>query len=157
MRKTAQNKVKNLGSSLSKQQRNALDYWNGATSQLEKTSRSVLDLFRRNNDKKNYSKYESQYEDFKGMRNGLSKDVNRAIHSNNLKHMEEVIGNAVKKLKDMVYLHTEPSEKHPLQKSMSEEYDDALLALTDCMAKLRKKLQIVGLFQYYCVHEKILQ
>lgn len=133
----------NIGQSLSKQQKNALDYWNGATSQLEKTGRSVLDLFHRNNDKKNYSTYESQYVKFKRMHNALSTNVHAAIQSNNLQHMEEVIGNAVKKLKAMVYLH---NAGNPLQRTMSEEYDEALLALTKCMTQLRKKLQIVGLF-----------
>lgn len=149
MKKTVQQKESNLGTnigeSLTKHQKNCIDYWNGATSQLEKTSRSVLDLFRRFNDKKNYTKYERQYDDFKSMHNVLSKNVKKAIQSNNLQHMETVIGDAVKKLKDMVYLHSKPSEGNSLKKSMSEEYDEALLALTKCMTQLRKKLQIVGL------------
>lgn len=133
-------------SPLSKHQKNALDFWNGATNQLEKTSRSVLDLFRRNNDNTNYTKYESQLDSFKSARNALRKDVDNAIQTNNLKHMEEVINDAVKKLKTKIYLHVTPAEKYQLQSSMSEEYNEALVALTKCMAQLRKKLQIVGLF-----------
>lgn len=146
MSKTIPKKAITNVSTLSKQQKNALDYWNGAISQLEKTSRSVLELFRRNNDSQNYTKYESLYDDFKTMRNTLAKDVRSAIQTNNLKHMEEVITNAVKKLKDKIYLHAIPSENYQLQSSMSEEYDQALSALTKCMAQVRKKLQIVGVF-----------
>lgn len=145
MRKSVPSKATNVRP-LSKQQKNAFDYWNGATSQLEKTSRSVLELFRRNNDRENYAKYENQYDDFKRMYNALTKDVGNAIQSNNLKHMEQVIADAVKKLKDKIYLHVTSSEKNQLQSSMSEEYDEALLALKKCMEQVRKKLQIVGLF-----------
>lgn len=145
MRKTIPTKATNI-SQLSKQQKNALDYWNGATNQLDKTSRSVLDLFRRNNDSKNYTKYESQYDGFKIMLNTLTKDVNNAIKLNNSKHMEEVIANSVKKLKDKIYLHVTPPDKYQLQSSMSEEYDEALLALKGCMEQVRKKLQVVGVF-----------
>lgn len=144
MRTSLPKKATNV-SKLSKHQKNAFDFWNGATNQLEKTSLSVLDLFRRNNDNKNYTKYESQLDNFKSMRNALRKDVEYAIQSNNLRHMEEVIADAVKKLKDKIYLHVTP-EKNQLQNSMSEEYNEALVALTKCMAQLRKKLQIVGLF-----------
>lgn len=132
---------------LSKQQKNALDFWIGATDQLEKTSRSVLDLFRRNKDLKNYTKYESQLGNFKSMRNALTKDVDKAIQSNNMKHMETVIADAVKKLKANIYLHVAPPKKYQLKSSMSKEYDEALVALTKCMAQLRKKLQIVGRFR----------
>ncbi len=133
-------------STLTKQQKNALDYWTGATNQLDKTSRSVLDLFRRNDDSQNYTKYLNQYEDFKRMRDTLAKDVGNAITSNNLKHMEVVIDDAVKRLKDKIYLHVKQSKKYQLQSSMSEEYDEALLALKRCMEQVRKKLQIVGVF-----------
>ncbi|XP_037033556.1 uncharacterized protein LOC119072444 [Bradysia coprophila] len=129
---------------LSKQQKNAFDYWNGATNQLEKTSLSVLDLFRRNNDGKNFTIYQNQYEDFKRMRNTLIQDVTNAIQSNNLKHMEGVITDAMKKLKDKVYLHhATQSETNELRSSLSEEYDEALMALKHCMEQVRKKLQVV--------------
>ncbi|KAG4069074.1 hypothetical protein HA402_008385 [Bradysia odoriphaga] len=129
---------------LSKQQKNAFDYWNGATNQLEKTSLSVLDLFRRNNDGKNFTIYQNQYEDFKRMRSTLTQDVTNAIQSNNLKHMEGVITDAMKKLKDKVYLHhTAQTETNKLRSSLSEEYDEALLALKHCMEQVRKKLQVV--------------
>lgn len=137
---------------VSKQQKNAFDYWNGATNQLEKTSLSVLDLFRRNNDEKNFTKYQRQYEDFKRMRSALTQDVTSAIQSNNLKHMEEVIAKAMKILKDKVYLHRDTqsaqSTTNDLRSSLSEEYDEALLALKRCMEQVRRKLQVVGVFSF---------
>ncbi|KAJ6645628.1 hypothetical protein Bhyg_00835 [Pseudolycoriella hygida] len=129
--------------SLSKHQQNALDYWNGAINELERTSTSVLDLFRRNNDSENYAKYSNQYDDFVNMRKSLAKDVRNAIQSNNLERMEKIISDAIRTLKDKVYLRGSPSEKSQLRSSMSEEYDEALMAITQCMAHLRKKLQIV--------------
>lgn len=133
---------------LSKQQKNAFDYWSGATNQLEKTGESVLDLFRRNNDSPNYERYLHQCEDFRRKRNELTHDVQNAIQSNNAKLMEKVIADAVGKLKDKIYLHvTQSKTEAQLRSSMSEEYDEALLALKRCMEQVRKKLQIVGVFR----------
>lgn len=78
------------------------------------------------------------------MRIALRQTVDNAIRSNNLEHMEKVITDAVNQLKDKIFLHATASKTNQVQASMSQEYDQALMALKRCMEQVRQKLQIVG-------------
>lgn len=82
------------------------------------------------------------------MRSALSKDVIKAIESNDVKHMNNVIENAVKKLKQTVFLYINSTNECDIQKypkrSMSKEYDEAILALTKCITEIRKKISLIG-------------
>lgn len=132
--------------SLSDKQKHVLNYWNTATSELENTSISVLNVLYQNDDIKHYLLYQGQFHDFKTMRNTLLEVVERAIESNHLPYMEKVVINAVRQLKNMITFDLDSKQKKKkLNRSVEEEYNLVVTSITECMAKLRKKLDEIGL------------